>query len=141
MAYQIKRSKQFVDTLELCDENNNVLQSLNIVIDIDTIALDYRKLQTRLITAEKSLKEMQRKGLVNEFDKAYSLYSQSLSDILALTLGNENKEIIEEFFEHKYIEIAVKIVPYIYQVIEPLIQQAIKDKQVQMKNMYKGRKR
>ncbi len=137
MAYQVSRSKHIKDVLELCDEDGNVVQTLDIDIDADVICTQYRKRQIEIINAERQLKEVQRNGLQSDIDAAFFAYSNAVKEIFLLVFGEENTKIIIDFYNGQYIEMSVQLVPYIYNVIAPALEDALKRRKAQVKSAYK----
>ena len=124
MAYQVSRSKHIKDVLELCDEDGNVVQTLDIDIDADVIC-------------ERQLKEVQRNGLQSDIDAAFFAYGNAVKEIFLLVFGEENTKIIIDFYNGQYIEMSVQLVPYIYNVIAPALEDALKRRKAQVKSAYK----
>lgn len=123
--YKAKRSEKLTDTLQLCDSSGTVVHSLNIEVDIDAISGGFRETLALLSKAEKRLKENQRKGNIAAFDKAYEDYGNLLVRMFNLTFGTENAKVIFDFYEGKYTEMAVELVPYIIDVMIPKVQESI----------------
>ncbi len=141
MAYQVKRTRKVIEDLELCNENEEVEVTLHINLDCDAVAPLFRKKQVALIDAEKNLKNIQKMGNQADFNTAYEIYGRALTDIFEVSLGVENTKIVLDFFHKNYIEMCTQIVPFIAEIIVPAIQAAIADKQKQMKNLHKHKRR
>ena len=139
MAYQIRRTKKFTDTLELLGKNGAVEKSLSVEIDLDAVSRNYRKTLVALSDAELSLKKAQAEKNVEIFDAAYIAYGYSIIALFELTLGKENTVEILNFFENRYTEMALQIIPYISEVITPLISDVIKQKKREMKRINRWR--
>lgn len=139
MAYQIGRSKNIAETLELVDDKGTVKHTIDVSLDADAVCTAFRKKQIAIIDAEKRLKELQKQGLTADLDAGFEAYGSALIDILQLIFGSENTETILNFYGNNYIEISVQIVPYIYTVIVPKLEDALKTKKAQLKSLYKRR--
>ena len=137
MSYQIKRAEKISDVLELCDEGGNVVSRLNITVDIDAIAAELRKRLTNVQTAEKLLK---RAASEQDYAEAYGLFGQTVTDIFCVCFGQENAEKITEHFGGDFIEMSVAVVPYIYEVILPRVNEALLRRKEQLKAVY-GKRR
>lgn len=138
MSYQIKRTEKISDVLELCDEGGNVVSRLNITVDIDSIAAELRKRLTNVQTAEKLLKKA---ASEQDYAEAYGLFGQTVTDIFCVCFGQENTEKITEHFGGDYIEMSVAVVPYIYEVILPRVNNVLLRRKEQLKGIYhKGRR-
>ncbi len=131
--YKIKRTRKFYDTLVLCDEQGETQKELKIEVDIDAIATGFREVLTRLEEAQKSLQNSQKLKRQSDFDKAYYDYGEALIKMFEMCFGTENTEEIVTFFENRYTEMSVEIVPYITKEIIPLVGEAIKQKKNSLK--------
>lgn len=131
--YKIKRTRKFYDTLQLCDEQGTAQKELKIEVDIDAIATGFREVLTKLEKAQKSLQDNQKLKKQNEFDKAYYDYGEALIKMFEMCFGTENTQEIVTFFENRYTEMSVEIVPYITKEIIPLVGEAIKQKKNSLK--------
>lgn len=131
--YKVKRTRKFYDTLQLCDEQGNVQKELRIEVDIDAIATGFREVLNQLEEAQKCLQDNQKLKLQKEFDKAYYDYGKALVKLFEMCFGKDNTEEIVTFFENRYTEMSVEIVPYITQEIIPLVGEAIKQKKNNLK--------
>lgn len=131
--YKVKRTRKFFDTLQLCDEQGNVQKELKIEVDIDAIATGFREVLTQLEKAQKGLQDNQKLKRQKEFDRAYYDYGEALVKLFEMCLGKDNTEEIVAFFENRYTEMSVEIVPYITKEIIPLVGEAIKQKKNNLK--------
>lgn len=136
--YQIKRSEKIRDTLALCSEDGTTGVTLEFVVDIDAIAGELRRNLTDITTAEQALKKA---ASDKDYAEAYEQYGRAVRGVFAVCFGRENAKRICEFFEGNYVEMSVAIVPYIYDVILPRVNECLSRRREQLKNIYKGRKR
>lgn len=137
MAYQIKRSAKITETLELCGDSGDVVKSLPITVDIDTIAAELRGRLATMTTAEKQLKKAVNDG---DYGEAYALYGQTVKDVFTLCFGKQNTEEITEFYDGNYVEMSFALVPFIYDVILPAANKVIAQRRAALKGIY-GKKR
>ena len=131
--YKIKRTRKFYDTLQLCDEEGSVQKELKIEVDIDAIATGFREVLNMLEEAQNELQDKQKLKQQKAFDKAYYDYGAALVKMFEMCFGKENTEEIVSFFENRYTEMSVEIVPYITKEIIPLVGEAIKQKKANLK--------
>lgn len=131
--YKIKRTRKFYDTLQLCDEEGSVQKELKIEVDIDAIATGFREVLNMLEEAQNELQDKQKLKQQKDFDKAYYDYGAALVKMFEMCFGKENTEEIVSFFENRYTEMSVEIVPYITKEIIPLVGEAIKQKKANLK--------
>ena len=136
MAYQIKRSEKITDTLELCDASGNVTATLNITIDIDSIAAELRKRLVNVQTAEKLLKKA---ASQEDYAEAYGLFGQTVNDVFSVCFGAENAQRIAEHFGGDYIEMSLAVVPYIYEVVLPKVNEVVARRRAALKRIYNRR--
>lgn len=132
--YKIKRSRKFYDTLQLCDEDGNAKKELKIEVDIDAIATGMRGVITQLEEAEHRLHDKQKTKQTKDFDREYHDYGSALVKLFEMCFGVKNTEELVEFYENRYTEMSVEIVPYITQEIIPLVSEAIKQRKRNLKN-------
>ena len=138
MAYQIKRSEKITDTLELCDEGGNVVTRLDITVDIDSIAAELRKRLVNVQNAEKLLKKAVSQ---EDYAAAYELFGQTVNDVFSVCFGAENTQRIAEHFEEDFIEMSVAVVPYVYDVILPKVNDSLQRRREQLRSIYRGKGR
>ena len=135
---QIRRSEKIRDTLELCDENGAKCRELDFVIDIDAVAGELRRNLTDITSAEQALKKA---ASDKDYAAAYEQYGNAVRGVFAVCFGKENAGVICEFFEENYVEMSVAVVPYIYDVILPRVNECITRRREQLKNIYRRGKR
>jgi len=138
MAYQIKRTEKIHDTLELCGEDGAVMETLDFVTDIDAVAGELQKHMVGITEAERALKKA---ADDKEYAAAYEHYGRAVNGVFAVCFGSENAEKIRGFYEDNYIEMSLALVPYIYEVILPRVNECLTRRREQLKNIYKGKRR
>lgn len=134
---QIKRSEKLRDVLELCGERGEVCETLGFALDIDAVAGELRRNIADITAAEKALKKA---ASDNDYAAAYEQYGKAVDGIFAVCFGAENARRIAAFFEGNYIEMSFAIVPYIYEVILPRVNESLKRRREQLKNIYRSRR-
>lgn len=138
MAYQLKRTQKFCDELALCDEGGNVSETLRFTVDIDSISGELRKRLTDVISAEKALKSALSD---KQYDEAYDNYGRAITGVFGICFGGENAQKIVSHYDGNYIEMSVAVVPYIYEVVLPKVNECIARKREEMKNLYRTKQR
>lgn len=136
MAYKIKRSAKITETLELCGDNGEVVKSLPITVDVEAIAGELRRRLTAVTTAEKLLKQAVGR---KDYDAAYELYGQTVTDVFSACFGKENTEEIVDFYDGNFVEMSLALVPFIYDVILPAANDVIRQRKAALKGIYKRR--
>ena len=135
---QIKRTEKIRDTLELCGEDGTTGVTLEFVVDIDAIAGELRRNLTDITTAEQALKKA---ASDKDYAAAYEQYGRAVRGVFSVCFGGENARRIVEFFEGNYVEMSVAIVPYIYDVILPRVNECIARRREQLKGIYRRGKK
>lgn len=136
--YQIKRTEKIRDALELCAEDGNPAVTLEFVVDIDAIAGELRRNLTDITTAEQALKKA---ASGKDYTAAYEQYGKAVRGVFSVCFGRENAETICGFFEGNYVEMSVAIVPYIYDVILPRVNECIARRREQLRGIYRRGKK
>ena len=136
--YRIKRSEKIRDALDLCGEDGKPAAMLEFVVDIDAIAGELRRNLSGITTAEQALKKA---ASDKDYAEAYEQYGRAVRGVFAVCFGSENAETICEFFEGNYVEMSVAIVPYIYDVILPRVNECIARRREQLKGIYRRGKK
>ena len=135
---QIKRTEKIRDTLELCGEDGTTGVTLEFVVDIDAIAGELRRNLTDITTAEHALKKA---ASDKDYAAAYEQYGRAVRGVFSVCFGRENAETICGFFGGNYVEMSVAIVPYIYDVILPRVNECIARRREQLKGIYRRGKK
>lgn len=117
---KIKRTRPFLDTLELEDGD----KQLTIVVNIhfERSAPLIRKAQVALIEAEKAIQ--QDKKNPNNLEA----YGNAVIALFAAVFGEQEAGKILQFYEGQYTDMLTDILPYILQVVIPSMQQYQKNK-------------
>lgn len=136
--YQIKRTEKIRDTLELCGEDGTTGVTLEIVVDIDAIAGELRRNLADITSAEQQLKKAHSD---KDYAMAYEQYGKAVRGVFTVCFGAENAETICGFFEGNYIEMSVAIVPYIYEVILPRVNESLERRREQFRGIYRRGKK
>lgn len=136
MAYKVTRSQRVKEELELCNEHGEVVEVIEIDVDVDVILGEYKKRAKAFSEIEQQIKEVQKKGDLLMFEKTAQAYGEAIVNLFELLFGSENTERILLFYENRYIEMAVELIPFIQAVIAPTIKNATEKKKTQIKNMY-----
>jgi len=133
MAYQIKKDNEVVEELEFLDNNNEVVKKINVKINIDKIASEYRQRKVEITEAQQKINKGE--------DDAVELFGVAIINMFKTVFGEENTVAILEYFEGKYTDMLTNCIPFIEQVIQPAIEKVVKDKkQILANNMNLNRK-
>lgn len=133
MAFQIKKDNEVVEELEFLDNNNEVVKKINVKINIDKIASEYRQRKVEITEAQQKINKGE--------EDAVELFGVAIINMFKTVFGEENTVAILEYFEGKYTDMLTNCIPFIEQVIQPAIEQVVKDKkQILANNMNLNRK-
>lgn len=122
MGYKLSKSKNIIDTLEL--EDGRILK---VKANIGAIAHKFNAVYNTIIKCQKS--EMTPSNAEKLGD--------SIIELMEITLGKENTDILIEYYEDDYVEMIEKIVPFIEGVFIPEIKKFVEEKQRVAKENYK----
>ena len=123
MVFVVQRKSQVEEILELRDEQGNLAHSLSVKLDVEKIA-------PALYKARKELIEAQNKANAAE---AYEDIGAKEMAFFKIVFGEENANLICEFYDGKYTEMLLDITPFITEVIYPKINQISNQKMEQLK--------
>lgn len=133
MAYQIKKDNEVVEELEFLDKNNEVVKKINVKINIDKIASEYRQRKVEITEAQQKINKGE--------EDAVELFGVAIINMFKTVFGEENTVAILEYFEGKYTDMLTNCIPFIEQVIQPAIEKVVRDKkQLLANNMNLNRK-
>ena len=141
MAYQLSRTRKIIESLELTDDNGNVIKAIYVNLDVGMVAKEYRNLCDKLGKAERQLKEAQKHNDTETFDKTLEAYGETIIALLRLIFGEENAQVLLDYYENNYFEMSIKLVPVIFDVISPKIIEGIKAKKQQLISQYNRKER
>lgn len=128
MAFQIKKQRKLIEDIELLADDDSVAMTLHVEINIDAIAREYRLTQAKLAAAQKKAAEQSTEALEE--------YGNAVIAMFTLVLGEENTEKALEYFENKYSEMAIQLMPFVTNVVQPAIQRSVEEKRALLANNY-----
>lgn len=121
MAYQIKKSKKIVEELALMDDNGTIDMMLKIEINPDRIISEYRKIELMLAKAEKAAKE-------NNTSESAKVYGDMIITYMTLLFGDDNTSKLINYYDGRYTDMLVDVMPFINNVIRPQLEKTAKAK-------------
>ena len=126
MAYQIQRKGRVRETLDLLDENGKVAHTLTVDVDVDQIAGRFNR-------ARKALSELQNAYKQNpNSDEAYTAFGNAIVELFSAVFGEKQTETIVDFYDGKYTEMLVDVIPFVGEVIAPKIREESEARKNQM---------
>lgn len=126
-----KTSGNFVDQLELVNENGeSVVIEINLIIT-PALIQEYRKLQIRLMDLQKAHdRNPEESGVVERI-------GETIIALLALVFGESNTRQVMDFYAGDYVTLLTDITPYIRDVIVPKLQTIAKARKAQFKRRFR----
>ena len=121
---KIKRTRPFLDTLELEDEDKQLTIAVNIHFERSAPLI--RKAQVALIEAEKAIQ--QDKKNPNNLET----YGNAVIALFAAVFGEQETGEILQFYEGQYTDMLTDILPYILYTVLPAMQLYQRQKVEQM---------
>ncbi len=137
MTYKAGRAKKLCDTLELTDDSGNTVKKLEIQLDIDMTAREVSSKYENFLNLSKQLRAAQEANNKDEFYRTVSLYTLAMDQLFSIAFGDRNKAEIYEFYEDNYLEMAEKLMPYIFARIIPAAAESVKRKKKDLKRAFK----
>ena len=124
MAYQIKRGNRICEELELLDEKDQIVHTLRVYLDVDTMANSLREKQVALTRVQQELQNCKNEDAREHLEESLG---ELIYHLYLIVFGEENTKIILDFFEGRRMEMNLEINPFIFQVIIPRIQEMVKE--------------
>lgn len=139
MAYKLQRAKRLTEEIELCDENGNVVKTIQVDLDIETMAMQINKAKNELIRIEQMIKQdTHPKNL--DFNQSVDLwedYGNAFVVMLRLVFGDENAETIINHYENRLGELVTEITPFLQQVVLPAVEAGQKERAKRLAKNYR----
>ena len=119
---QLKKKKHINKTLELLDENGNIEKKLIVDIVVDDFRNRYPRIMEDVKAAQKLLEE---KG---ENDTDAIVASQiAVKAVFVLVFGELQTREFLEYYENRYSEAFMDVIPFITDEIMPEINKAVEE--------------
>lgn len=115
--FQLKRTAPFEDDIDLLDESGNVVKTIHLSMDLETIIGSYTAALRRL--------EMAEKAAIPYDTTSTSMYGACVIEFLQVIFGNDTEAVLAHF-KGNYMDMLNQVLPYIYKRIGQRIQ-AIKE--------------
>lgn len=108
MNYPLKRTSPFEDNLDLLDESGNVVKTIHLSLDLETIMGRYTAALRRL--------EMAEKAAIPYDTASTSMYGACVIEFLRVVFGDDTEAVLAHFKGH-YMDMLNQVLPYIYKRI------------------------
>lgn len=120
--YQITRKNRIKETLQLCHENGEVAEEINVDLNVDVIAGRMNKAYEALGIAQLELeKNTNSVEMLEQFGKA-------VMAVFEVVFGEDGCKRIVAFYENNYTEMLLDLFPFINDEIMPKIKEASEDR-------------
>ena len=111
--FPLKRTASFEDDIDLMDKSGNVVKTIHLSLDLETIALRYTAALHRL--------EMAEKAAIPYDTASTSMYGACVIEFLRVVFGDDTDAILAHY-EGRYMDLLEQVLPYIYRRIGQRIQ-------------------
>ena len=111
--FPLKRTAPFEDDIDLMDKSGNVVKTIHLSLDLETIALRYTAALHRL--------EMAEKAAIPYDTASTSMYGACVIEFLRVVFGDDTDAILAHY-EGRYMDLLEQVLPYIYRRIGQRIQ-------------------
>lgn len=132
MAYQLKRKKRVHKVLELLDNSGKVETRLIVDISVDDFRNRYPQVMKKVQEAQTMLDE---KG--DDDASAIAASQIALKAVFVLVFGEAQTRQFLEYYENRYAEAFIEVVPFINEEIIPEVQKAVKEEQARISSLMK----
>lgn len=132
MAYQLKRKKRVHKVLELLDNSGKVETRLTVDISVDDFRNRYPQVMRKVQEAQTMLDE---KG--DDDASAIAASQIALKAVFVLVFGEAQTRQFLEYYENRYAEAFIEVVPFINEEIIPEVQKAVKEEQARISSLMK----
>ena len=144
MAYQVGRSRKIRESLELVDDNGNVVTTVYTDIDADKIAKEFNKRVNAIIRAEIAAKSLPKSGEITAMtteqaeaaNASVQSYGEAVINLFQLIFGDEGTQTILDFYDNAYFEMSMQVFPFILDVVKPRIEDSVRKMQERAKQNY-----
>lgn len=120
MAYQIKKSSRIKEQLEFLSEDDQTALTIDVDIDVDRIAQQYRATELKLMECQKQASSGTAEGL--------QAYGTAVLAFFDLIFGEESTQQMLAYFDGSYTDMLLQVSPFIQNVVKPGIESAILEK-------------
>lgn len=129
--YIAKRKEKVFETFALADEAGNIVKTYDVDCDAETRLIEYNKAKNAVIRAERLIAQ-------EPSEESYEVYGQTVLDLMAIFFGEDNAQEILAFFDDRWAEMLMAVVPFITDVIEPRMKE-VKEKQMAEARQRRGK--
>ena len=137
MAYQAKRSRKFHEDFELLDEKGTVYKTIHVSLDVDDMVVKINRKYVALTKALADTSDAKRKiESAEKMEKCFDVLGRSMVDLLIAVFGEEDANVIVQFYDNRYVEMSREVLPFITQVVIPRLVEIRKENKNAILNRY-----
>ena len=137
MAYQAKRRKIYEEDFELLDENGNVVHSLRVSLDADSMVAKLSEKHVALVNALQNVQNA--KNTAGE--DALTVLGNTVIDILEAVFGKDDAKTIIDFYDNRYIEMCQEVMPFVTGTVIPEVRKISQANKKQVLSQYNRKQR
>lgn len=126
--FELKRSKRITEQIKIGEE------IITIDLDVETISAQFRKCYADIIIAQDTLATL--KPGSDNYDTVLEEYGTAIFTLIQVIFGTENADKIIAFYDERYVEMGIQLIPYIVDTIIPQINEGIKEIREKAKENY-----
>lgn len=124
MAYQAKRANTYTTDFELVEDDGTVVYSLKVALDAGSMAEKLSKEHMELVRIHGKVEKMNpKKTDLKTMTNAYQELGEAALTIIRSVFGEEQTNIIFEFYHGKYVDIVREVMPFVQSVVLPEVRQ------------------
>lgn len=132
MAYQLRKKKHIVKKLDLVGDNGKVEKTLNVDIVADDFRNRYPQVMSKVREAQQMLNE---KG--DDDLQAIAASQIALKAVFVLVFGELQTRSFLEYYENRYSEAFLDVIPFITDEIIPEVQKAVEEENARISGIMK----
>ena len=132
MAYQAKRRKIYKEDFELLDENGNVVHSLRVSLDADSMVTKLSEKHLALVNALQNVQNA--KNTAGE--DALTVLGNTVIDILEAVFGKDDAKTIIDFYDNRYIEMCQEEMPFVTGTVIPEVRKISQENKKQNSSFF-----
>lgn len=137
MAYQAKRRKIYEEDFQLVDEHGNIVHTLKVSLDADSIVGKLSKKHVALVNALKNVQNA--KNTASE--DALTVLGDTVIDILEAVFGKEDAKTIIDFYDNRYVEMCQEVMPFVTGTVVPEVRKISQENKKQVLSQYNRKQR
>lgn len=133
MAYQARRKQVYTEVFELAEEDGTVVHTLHVHLDPDHVVKNLSAKHTALVRA---LGAVQGADAEHAPEEALNTAGTAVKDLLEAVFGQEDTQVIVDFYEGRYIELCQEVLPFIEHDVVPKVRKLAQELRRQTMQSY-----